>query len=164
MKALSGSLLFVLAVLVAVPVAAEPAQSGAGWHHFDNPAKEQRYQNLLGNLRCLVCQDESLLDSNADLAADLRAQIFLMMKSGESNAQIKQYLTNRYGDYVLFKPPLDYRTYALWFGPFALALLGLVVLVWSIRHRSRERAAAVSDEERARIDELLRATERNDKQ
>ena len=164
MKAMVSSMVLALVTLLAVPALAGPTQTDPGWHHFDNPKTEQRYQTLLEGLRCLVCQDESLADSNADLAADLRGEIYQMMKGGKTNAQIKQYLIDRYGDYVLFKPPLDYRTYALWFGPFVLVALGLVVLVWSIRQRSRQRSTAISEQERARIDELLRATERNDSQ
>ena len=162
MKRILAGFVFVLAAFAALPIAAEPAPSSAQWRHFDNPATQERYESLLGRWRCLVCQDESLADSNADLAADLRAEIYGMMKRGKSNAQIKQYLVDRYGDYVLFKPPLDYRTYLLWFGPFALVGLGLIVLAWSIRNRSRERPTAVSEQERARINELLRATERDD--
>ena len=153
-------LLLVIVAWVSLARAGEPAQQGQRWHHFSNPALENRYQNLLGTLRCLVCQDESLADSNAGLAADLRGEIFQMMKSGKSNQQIKQYLVDRYGDYVLFKPPLDPRTYLLWFGPFILVALGLLVLVWSVRSRSRARNQEINDEERARIEALLKKEER----
>ncbi len=153
-----------LAVGLGLVMAGESGSARAAeWHHFSNPAKEQRYQTLLGNLRCLVCQDESLAESSASLAADLRAEVYQMMKNGESNAEIKQYLVNRYGDYVLYKPPLDYRTYALWFGPFALVALGGVILVVSIRRRSHEPVAEISPEERARLEELLGGRERNRK-
>jgi cytochrome c-type biogenesis protein CcmH len=100
--------------------------------------QETRYRRLLATLRCLVCQNETLLDSDAPLAADLRAQVRARVARGESNATIKRYLTDRYGDFVLYKPPLQPNTWLLWGGPFLLALIGLIVVVIFVRRTQRQ--------------------------
>lgn len=96
---------------------------------FRDHAEEVRFQHLTLQLRCLVCQNESLADSNADLARDLRHEVFELMQSGKSDAQIKQYLVERYSDFVLYDPPLQASTLLLWFGPMFILLLGGTVLV-----------------------------------
>ncbi len=103
--------------------------------------QEARYRALLPDLRCLVCQNESIADSTAPLALDLRYQVRQQLAAGRSDAEIKHYLTDRYGDFVLFRPPFRLRTWLLWIGPFALALLGIVVLVTQTR---RSRAAGAT--------------------
>lgn len=104
---------------------------------FQNHAQEVRFQNLTKQLRCLVCQNENLADSNADLARDLRLEVFQLMQQGKSDAQIKAYLVARYGDFVLYKPPLKPGTWLLWFGPAAIVLAGGVVVVIAIRRRRK---------------------------
>src|SRR5438034_9822832 len=84
----------------------------------DDPELEKRLANLAGELRCLVCQNETLADSQADLAQDLRAQIREQMKAGKTDKEILSYLTDRYGQFVLYRPPVEPTTYLLWFGPF----------------------------------------------
>ncbi|MFT3802769.1 MAG: cytochrome c-type biogenesis protein CcmH [Burkholderiaceae bacterium] len=90
---------------------------------------ETRLKHLSEELRCLVCQNQTLADSNAELAVDLRNQVKAMIEQGRSDEQIKSYLVDRYGQFVLYKPPVQRSTWLLWGGPFALLLLGL--LVWS---------------------------------
>ena len=111
---------------------------------FKNHAEEVRFQQLTRQLRCLVCQDENLADSNADLARDLRHEVFGLMQQGKSDAQIKQYLVDRYSRFVLYDPPLDKGTLLLWFGPLAILLAGAAVVVATIRRRSHHAAAAAS--------------------
>lgn len=111
-------------------------------------AQELHFRELLFTLRCLVCQNESLLDSDAPLAADLRQQVRTRIAQGESDAQIKKYLTDRYGDFVLYKPPMQANTVLLWVGPFVLALIGLVVAVVYTR-RTRQRATPATVDEAA---------------
>jgi cytochrome c-type biogenesis protein CcmH len=103
--------------------------------------QEALYKSLLPELRCLVCQNESLAESQASLAADLRYEVRGLVAKGDDEEQIKKYLTDRYGNFVLYKPPLEPRTYVLWFGPFLLLLLGLVTAVGYAR-RSRGAAPA----------------------
>ena len=114
---------------------------------FKDAAQEVRFQNLTRQLRCLVCQNEDLSDSNAKLAQDLRYEIFQQMQAGRSNAQIKQWLVDRYGDYVLYKPPLKPSNYALWFGPFVLLAIGAGGVGIYLRRRARPQAAAGFDED-----------------
>lgn len=99
--------------------------------------QEKRYYDLLNTLRCLVCQNQSLADSAAGLADDLRAEVHKMVERGLSDEEIFFYMTERYGDYVLYEPPVKPHTYALWFGPFVLLLLVLLVLLMIINRRSR---------------------------
>ena len=118
-------------------------------------AQEARYRALLPELRCLVCQDESLAASQAPLAADLRYEIRGLFARGDSNAQIKRYLTDRYGDYVLFKPPFKPLTWLLWLGPFIFALIALLV-VWSyMRHRRSAPGVAGPEPDAAALRHLL---------
>jgi len=104
---------------------------------FKDRAQEVRFQNLTKQLRCLVCQNQDLADSDADLAKDLRQQVFKMMQSGKSDAEIKQFLVSRYNDFVLYDPPLKPGTWLLWFTPFALVALGAIALVRILRRRAR---------------------------
>ena len=114
---------------------------------FKNTAQEVRFQNLTRQLRCLVCQNEDLADSNAKLAQDLRLVIFQQMQAGRSDAQIKQWLVDRYSDYVLYKPPLKPSNYALWFGPFVVLLLGALGVLIYLRRRAQPLMATAPDEE-----------------
>lgn len=104
---------------------------------FRDRAEELRFQALTKQLRCLVCQNESLADSNAPLAADLRRDVFEQMHSGKSDDEIKQWLTARYSDFVLYDPPLHAGTSLLWFGPVLLVLAGAIALVIIIRRRAK---------------------------
>ena len=96
-----------------------------------------RFQNLARQLRCLVCQNQDLADSDADLAKDLRKQVFEMMRAGKSDAEIKDFLVARYNDFVLYDPPLKPGTWLLWFTPFALVALGAIALLRILRRRAR---------------------------
>jgi cytochrome c-type biogenesis protein CcmH len=101
----------------------------------EDPVLEKRMVNLAQNLRCLVCQNESLASSRSDLAKDLRQEVREQMKKGMTDQQIIDYLVSRYGDFVLFDPPMKSYTILLWYGPFALLLIGLVGLVLQLRKR-----------------------------
>lgn len=109
------------------------------------PAQQARYEALTHELRCLVCQNETIADSSAELADDLRKQVYAQVAAGKSDAEIKRYLTDRYGDFVLYRPPFKPLTWLLWAGPFAVLLIALLV---AIRFASKRRgAAAVLDNE-----------------
>ena len=109
---------------------------------FKDRAEEVRFQNLTKQLRCLVCQNQDLADSDADLAKDLRQQVFTMMQSGKSDAEIKQFLVSRYNDFVLYDPPLKPGTWLLWFTPGVLVLVGAGVLANTLRRRGQSRSTA----------------------
>lgn len=113
---------------------------------FKNDAQRQRFQNLTSQLRCMVCQNESLDASNADLAKDLRHQIFDMMQQGKSDGEIKRYLVARYSDFVLYDPPLKPATVLLWFGPPMLLVIGGIVVVVLLRGRVKPAATIAPPE------------------
>jgi cytochrome c-type biogenesis protein CcmH len=104
---------------------------------FKDRAEELRFQRLTAQLRCLVCQNENVADSNAGLARDLRHQAFAQLRAGRSDAQIKQYLVDRYSDFVLYDPPLKRSTWLLWFGPLLMLGMGGAVVVRTLRARAR---------------------------
>ena len=129
----------------------------------NDPAIEQRLYNLSKNLRCLVCQNETLADSQADLANDLRDEIREQMKAGKSDKEIIDFLTARYGQFILYKPQVTPTTYLLWFGPFVLLLAGLAVLFRYIKQRrDLIPEKPLSAEERRRAEELLRTRSRKE--
>ena len=105
---------------------------------FKDSEQEQRFQKLTRELRCLVCQNQNLADSEADLARDLRRQVYTMMQNGKNDEEIKQFLVERYNDFVLYDPPLKPATWLLWFAPGALVLIGTGVLANILRRRSRQ--------------------------
>ncbi|AND68183.1 hypothetical protein ATSB10_07290 [Dyella thiooxydans] len=107
---------------------------------FKDHAQELRFQHLTAQLRCPMCQNETLADSNAPIARDLRHEVFRLMQEGRTDDQIKQYLVARYSDYVLYDPPVNPTTWVLWFGPLLILLAGAVVVVVTIRKRSRSGA------------------------
>jgi len=121
-----------------------------------NAEQEARYRTLTNQLRCLVCQNQNIADSDAPLAADLRNQVKRQLLAGESNQQITDYLTERYGDFVLYKPPFKAITLLLWFGPVLLVLLALG-MAYAFARRSRSTAKTVAVDE----DKLRKLLEEN---
>lgn len=104
---------------------------------FADDAERERFRELAGELRCMVCQNQSLADSDAPLAKDLRRELHELMRSGRSDDEIKAYLTDRYGDFVLYRPPFDQRTWWLWFGPGLLAVAALAAVAMIVRRRRK---------------------------
>jgi len=128
----------------------------------DNGAAEKRMLDIAGELRCLVCQNESIAASRADLAVDLRQQIREQIQAGKSDAEIRTYMVDRYGDFVLYRTPLKATTLLLWFGPMLLLAFGLLVLATTLRRRKSSVAdALLSDDERKRAQALLAQTTDN---
>lgn len=126
----------------------------------DDPVTEHRAVALEQQLRCLVCQNQTIAESQADLAMDLKKEIREQIKAGKSDEQIIQFLVARYGDFVLYKPPFMATTVLLWAGPFALMLGGLIVLfVYLRRRRGRLAPSGLSDEQRSRAEALLATRE-----
>ena len=122
----------------------------------DDPLIEQRLANLSKELRCLQCQNQTLADSPAGLAADLRKEIRVQMKAGKSDQEIIAFLTQRYGDFILYRPRVTYTTYLLWFGPFVLLLGGLWILFSYIkRRRDSLLEMPLTADERRRAEDLL---------
>jgi len=122
------------------------------------PEVEARLVKIAEELRCMVCQNESLASSHAELAEDLRREVRGLIKEGKNDAQVKEFLVARYGDYVLYRPEVKPLTWALWFGPFLLFLIAAVGLVGYLRQRRQAMPApaALSEAERARAEQLLK--------
>lgn len=116
-------------------VAAGPAVDEQG--QLRNPALESRYERITAELRCVVCQNESIADSNADLAGDLRRQVREMLIAGNSDDAIFAFMTDRYGEFVRFRPPLEAKTLLIWGAPFIMLLLGGCIVFRVVRQRSR---------------------------
>lgn len=146
------SLLLLLFACCLLSIVAKEATPSAA-----DPVLEERVTKLSKELRCLVCQNETLADSRAELADDLRGQIREQMKAGKSDKEIVSYLTARYGKFILYNPPVDPTTYLLWFGPFVLLLGGLVVLFRYLKQR-RELIIEqpLTEDERQRASLLLK--------
>ena len=123
-----------------------------------DPVAEKRLQKLSEELRCLVCQNQTIADSNAELAQDLRREVRAMIKDGKSDKEIVDFMVTRYGDFVLYRPPIKGITLLLWGGPVALLLLGLFALQRYLRQRARRMAddQPLSSEEASRADALLK--------
>jgi cytochrome c-type biogenesis protein CcmH len=134
-----------------VALALEPGEK------LDDPRKEQRAQELSEELRCLVCQNQSINESNAPLAKDMRTVVRERIEAGASDREIKEYLTARYGDFVLLKPPMKPETYALWFGPAVVVVLGAIGVAVYFRRRQtvKPRGQRLSQAEEQRLNELL---------
>jgi cytochrome c-type biogenesis protein CcmH len=124
----------------------------------DEPVLEARLLKLSEELRCLVCQNESLASSRAELADDLRREVRSLLSEGKTDQQVKNFLVERYGDFVLYRPELKPMTWLLWFGPFVLLLGAVAGLGWYLRQRRQQAdsAPALSDAERARVDQWLK--------
>jgi cytochrome c-type biogenesis protein CcmH len=129
-----------------------------------DPEQEQRARELSEQIRCLVCQNESIDESNADLAKDLRLLVRERIEEGQSNEQIKDYLTDRYGDFVLLKPPMKPETYVLWYGPGAVVAFGVIGVAVYFRRRAKQAEKAqptLTREEERRLQSILEGHEDN---
>ena len=102
---------------------------------FEDPVMQSKYEQLISEIRCLVCQNQSIKDSNVFLAVDLRNEIRRLLENGRSESEIKQFLVDRYGDFVLYQPPLNEKTFLIWFSPLLLLLAGGIIIIKIIRKR-----------------------------
>lgn len=134
------------------------AQAAIDTYEFASEAERQRYRSLVEELRCPKCQNQNIADSDAPIAMDLRAEIYRMLGEGQSDAQIIEFLVARYGDFVLYKPPVTARTLLLWYGPAVLLVGGFVLLgVVVVRRRGKRSTAqsGLSADEQQRLAALL---------
>lgn len=148
----AGIAVLALALWPAMAGAVEPGE------RLDDPVLEERARDLSKELRCLVCQNQSIDDSNADLARDLRVLVRQRLVAGDSDAQVLAFVTERYGDYVLLRPPVQPNTYALWFGPAAILVIVVIGLALAMRRRAGASTEPdpLTPDERRRVDALLR--------
>ena len=149
-------------VMAMVAVLAMPAWAVQPDEQLDDPALETRAREISAELRCLVCQNQSIDDSNAPLARDLRILVRERLKAGDTNDEVLDYVVDRYGDYVLLRPPFRAGTWLLWLGPAALLLIVVVLLTIVVRRRRLVKPPPeppLSDEERASLDIMMRESE-----
>ncbi|MDU9389238.1 cytochrome c-type biogenesis protein [Pseudomonas japonica] len=141
------------------------ARAAIDTYQFADEAERERYRELTKELRCPKCQNQDIADSNAPIAADLRREIFRMLGEGKSNQQIVDFMVDRYGDFVRYKPALTAKTWLLWFGPAALLLGGIGVMAVIVRKRrvpAGNGSADLSSEERERLAKLLDKEQNHD--
>lgn len=131
-----------MALLLFLPLLAHAA---IAVYEFETPEQEQRFRNLIEELRCPKCQNQSISDSDADIAQDMRAQVAEMLREGRSDEEIVRFFVTRYGDFVTYKPPVNAETMILWAGPGVVFVIGLLLVVLQIR-RARARAPAIEQE------------------
>jgi cytochrome c-type biogenesis protein CcmH len=146
-------LVFLLLVLLGAPL-----HAGVETFDFATEEQRQRYLEFARELRCPKCQNQNLADSNAPIAQDLRLELHRLLLEGKTDAEIVDFMVTRYGEYVLYEPPLETKTLLLWGAPVLMLCAGLLVLAGIVRRARRAgaaRAAALSDAERHRLEELL---------
>lgn len=148
--------LVLVAILVALPFAAFAKEAVPA---AKDPVLEQRVMALAEDLRCLVCQNQTLADSHADLAIDLKNEIRERMKAGATDRDVIDYLVARYGDFVLYRPPVNPMTMLLWFGPLLILVLGLTVLFRYVARRRRPAAEELAEPDEKRVQALLAEAE-----
>ncbi|MFW5654643.1 MAG: cytochrome c-type biogenesis protein [Roseicyclus sp.] len=148
-----------LALVLAFVLTALPAMAVQPDEVLPDPALEERARDISAGLRCIVCRNESIDESNAELARDLRLLVRERLVAGDSDAEVVSYVVDRYGEFVLLRPPMSGSTIALWLAAPVLLLIGLGLSIVYVRHRSRATAPAEADlsaEEAARLEEILR--------
>lgn len=131
------------------------AQSVFEPRDFTSPEHERRYRSLVEELRCLVCQNQNIADSNADLASDLRREVYRMVEDGQGAEEIAGFMVARYGEFVLYRPAVRGETLLLWAGPFVLVAVGSAALFVRLRRRRREPAAPMSEKTRAHLRRII---------
>ncbi|MCG6658417.1 cytochrome c-type biogenesis protein CcmH [Halomonas campisalis] len=122
---------------------------------FDDPVMEQRYRSLTASLRCPTCENQAINDSDAPVSGDMRDRVYLLLNEGVSDMEIRDHMVERFGDYVLYNPRLEGRTYLLWGLPAGLVVLGALLVVLVVRARRNASARRLTDEERARLEALI---------
>lgn len=131
------------------------------YRQFASPEQQETYESLTSELRCLVCQNQTIADSNAELAGDLRRQVYEMLRQGKSREDIVQFMTDRYGDFVLYNPPFKPITGLLWLGPLLFLLIGLIIVFAVIRKKKHQAQTVVSAEQHEKIRSLLEEGDRS---
>ncbi len=132
-----------------------PAEARVEAYHFDDPTKEARYKQLIDELRCLVCQNQNLAASNAELAQDMRRLTYEMVSEGATNEEVVLFMVERYGDFVLYRPPFKTSTAVLWVGPFIILAIGVLALVVFVRRRSVGETPELDAQDHERAKRLL---------
>ncbi|TLU64908.1 cytochrome c-type biogenesis protein CcmH [Thalassotalea litorea] len=142
---------FFIALFMAFSINAAPVDT----YEFPDPVTKKRFQQLVYELRCPKCQNQNLADSNSMIAVDLRKQVYDMLIDGRSDMEIVNFMVERYGDYVLYRPKVSAATYLLWFGPIGFIVIGGIVIALFVR-QSKEQSQPLSDEQKQQLNEILK--------
>lgn len=155
-------LFFKLSLLIGLVLSSLPSFAAVDVYEFDNDVDRKRYQSFIDEMRCPKCQNQNLSGSDSQIAMDLRRELYLMIKDGKSDKEIVDFMVERYGDFILYRPPLKASTLVLWAAPWVLLGGGIILLIVIVRRRRAMDAAATSHltpEERQRLDALLQTTQ-----
>ncbi len=139
-----------------------PLHAAVDSRTFTDSGQQQAYKNLTAELRCLVCQNQNIADSNAELAQDLRNQVYNMLQQGKSEAEIVDYMTQRYGDFVLYRPAFNYKTLLLWLGPAVFLLMGMITIYAFARSKAKAgNSVELDSQTRRQLDDILQKGEQD---
>ena len=144
-----------LIIIITLLFSLAPLNAAVEMKKFDNEQQEQRYQHIIDELRCLVCQNQNISGSNAGLAQDLRNQVHKMILEGKDDETIYEFMVTRYGDFVLYRPPFKATTFFLWVGPFIIFIVGLFVLIRFIRQREKVIVKELSSSDKEKLNQLM---------
>ncbi|MGQ4276388.1 cytochrome c-type biogenesis protein [Pseudidiomarina sp. E22-M8] len=162
MPGLRTTIYVALTLMIGLTLIGKPAYAqDLEVYTFAEPAKEAVFQELIDELRCPKCQNQSIADSDADLARDLRDRTYLMIKSGATKQEVIDFMVARYGDFVHYQPPMTIATSILWWGPFAVLMIGGIVVLVRVRTQ-RSSEVELSPEDRTRLAELRKAQQKDD--
>ena len=142
-------------LIVILLFASAQASARISAYEFDNADQESIYNELVDELRCLVCQNQTIADSNAELAQDMKRKTHELVMQGKTKKEISDFMVQRYGNFVQYKPPVDSTTYLLWSGPFIIMFIGLFFLIKIIRNRKVAKPEALSQDDKSRAADLL---------
>ena len=145
------NLMIILSLLASISI----LEAAVEVKQFQKQEHEQRYKNLINEFRCVVCQNQNIADSNAELAKDLRKQVFKMINAGKNDDEIMEFMVARYGDFVLYRPQFNSMTFLLWVGPFIIFIIGLYFLISFIRQRKKMVVTELSNTDKEKIKLLL---------
>ena len=149
------NLIIILSLFVSPFTFFNSVNSAVEIKQFQSPQDEQRYKKLINEFRCVVCQNQNIADSNAELAKDLRKQVYKMIDAGKSDDEILGFMVTRYGDFVLYRPLFNSTTFLLWTGPFIIFVFGLYVLISFIRQRKKVVVTELSNTDKKKLKQLL---------
>ncbi|MGP9678992.1 cytochrome c-type biogenesis protein [Halomonas sp. AOP27-A1-41] len=149
------ALIRTLAVLFLLLLSTSVVAEGIELREFDDSVLAQRYHALTASMRCPLCENQAINDSNSPISADMRERVYQMLQDGRSDSEVINHMVERFGDYVLYNPRLESRTYLLWGLPIGLGVGGVLIVLLIVRARRHASAKALSAEERARLDALI---------
>ncbi|WP_286263196.1 cytochrome c-type biogenesis protein [Thalassotalea atypica] len=152
MQLIKAILILVAVFLTTLAVNATPSDT----HSFDDPVTEKRYRELIKELRCPKCQNQNLADSNSQISIDLRNEVYRMLNEGKADMEITDYMVDRYGEFVLYRPRVSSLTYILWFAPAILLLIGVIVVVSIARRKTVDKGdVELSEQQQQALDKVL---------